>query len=245
MAFDMRAFYRPCAIGFRVEVHDQHHEHRNCTFDDSGNMDARDPTRSADALSCLDHLGWRKVRGPFISFFTDWTAALRRRQWIISRGASAVSIIVVWLKGLTGTYDAFDLATNLGFRSTDHFLPEILVHGGIFADSYRILTVIRGTQEVTDAALSVEGLMAMVTLPRELVTGQQASILLGIHHLPDFSDRLRDEIYTHTGVRDELKFLLLLLTMANIPHLCESNGLDTTITCQPHGIGWHFEGVVH
>lgn len=144
-----------------------------------------------------------------------------------------------------GTYDAFDLATNLGFRSTDHFLPEILVHGGIFADSYRILTVIRGTQEVTDAALSVEGLTAMVTLPRELVTGLQASILLGIHHLPDFSDRLRDEIYTHTGVRDELKFLLLLLTMANIPHLCESNGLDTTITCQPHGIGWHFEGVVH
>lgn len=127
-------------------VHDVHHPRRNCTFDQLGNMRARNPSRSADARACLDHLSWRRPGGPFISFFTSWNAALHWRQWMIKQGATEVVIVAVWLEGLPGIYDAFMMARALGFKNQrlDRFLYEVLVYGGVSADSYRVLAMFHG-----------------------------------------------------------------------------------------------------
>ncbi|KAH7112663.1 hypothetical protein EDB81DRAFT_826995 [Dactylonectria macrodidyma] len=113
MAFDLQTFRRPCDIGFRVEVHDADHPRRNCTFDPGGNMRARDPSHTGDAQACLDHLRWRRSGGPFISFFTNWNAALRRQRWMIEQeqGATEVLIVAVWLKGLPGVWSCALLIT--------------------------------------------------------------------------------------------------------------------------------------
>lgn len=107
-------------------------------------MRARDPSRAGDAQACLDHLRWRRSEGPFISFFTNWNAALRRQQWMIEQeqGATEVLIVAVWLKGLPVVYDAFSIADALNIESPNRFLHEVLIYGGISADRYRILAIL-------------------------------------------------------------------------------------------------------
>lgn len=85
MAFDLQDYRCQRNIGFRVEAHGQ-----NCTFDDDGNMVARNPWRTGDAQACSDHLRWEPREGPFISFFTSWNAALKRQQLMLRRGAEDI-----------------------------------------------------------------------------------------------------------------------------------------------------------
>ncbi|KAI8648836.1 hypothetical protein NCS56_01499600 [Fusarium sp. Ph1] len=245
MAFDLQTFRRACDIGFRVEVHDADHPRRNCTFDQGGNMRARDPSRTGDAQACLDHLRWWRLEGPFISFSTNWNTALRRRRRMIEQeqGATEVLIVAVWLKGLPGVYDAFSIADALNIESPDRFLHEVLIHGGISADSYRILAILHGIQTTEDVALSVDGMAMMANMPGDFIAGVQRTTLIGIRQLPDPTDRLRDEIYALTGTRDDAKFLLLTLSIANIAYFCESDAAATTITCPFVGLGWRIDNV--
>ncbi|KAI5925840.1 hypothetical protein F4810DRAFT_658500 [Camillea tinctor] len=241
MTFDLQSFCRPWDIGFRVEVHDDHPV-RNCTFDQHGNMTARNPSRSADAQACSDHLRWHKRGGPFISFFTNWNAALQRWRWMVKKkGVTKVIIVAVWLEGLPRVYDAFLMARALRFedRQLDLYLPEVLVDGGISADSYRVLTIFHGKQ-LAEIALSVDGLTMMVEIPGDFVADVLDRTLIGIRHRPDPSNKLRDEVYVHTGTRDDLKFLTLALSIGNVEYISESNNANTRITCPFLGIEWHF-----
>lgn len=244
MAFNLQKFHRPCDIGFRVEVHDNHRL-RNCTFDEYGNMRARNPLRPGDAQACRDHLKWPRLEGgPFVSFFTSWNAALRRRQWMIERGATEVVIVAVWLKDLPGIYDAFAIARVLGLEKLDLFLYEVLIHGGISADSYRILAMFHGIQSTVDVALCVARMTMMAEVPGDFIAGVQVRTPICTRQLPDLTVRLRDEIYMHAGKRDDAKFFPLILSMADLAYLCESNAAGTVITCPSAGLGWRIEAVV-
>ncbi|WXC51015.1 hypothetical protein QX201_010720 [Fusarium graminearum] len=182
MAFNLQGYHRPCDIGFRVESHGNHRL-QNCRFDEHGDIIARDPLRPGNAQACRDHLLWKRRGGPFVSFFTDWNAALRRRKWVVEEGATQVVIVAIWLKGLSGIYDAFEIANSLGLKKPgkpDLFRHEVLIHGGISADSYRILAMFPGVQPTVDIALCVPNMTMMVEVPRDFIAGVQVNTLMGI-----------------------------------------------------------------
>ncbi|KAL7959981.1 hypothetical protein V8C34DRAFT_277926 [Trichoderma compactum] len=181
MAFDLQTYRCQRSIGFRVEVHDENHPYQNCTFND-GDMIARNPWRTGDAQACRDHFRWgSRRRGPFISFFTSWKAALRRQQLMLSRGAEEVDIVAVWLNGLSLAYDAFRIARDLGLDNLEWFRNEVLVHGAIYADSYRILAILPGNGNTKEAALHIDGLNRTVEIYQEslLMGSASGGILVG------------------------------------------------------------------
>ncbi|KID90370.1 hypothetical protein MAJ_10966, partial [Metarhizium majus ARSEF 297] len=255
MDFDLQAFRRPCAIGFRVEVHDQGHRFQNCTFQGQhGNMRAHDHLRVADRQTCLYHLRGRPedpcycrrpkedcvcnrwwTGSPLISFFTNWNAALRRRQRMIDEGATEVLIIAVWLKGLPGVYDAYSIASALDLRNNnnlDPFLHEVWIHGGISADSYRILAMFHGTDNLEELALRVDGLTMMVWIPGGFIHAARARTYNG---RPDATDTLRNEIQARTGIIDNTKFLHLALSIGNVSYTVQNNNASTEIIAWPFG----------
>ncbi|KAL6791965.1 hypothetical protein J3E68DRAFT_57605 [Trichoderma sp. SZMC 28012] len=237
MAFDLQNYRCQRNIGFRVEADGQ-----NCTFDDDGNMVARNPWRTGDAQACSDHLRWRPREGPFISFFTSWNAALRRRQWMLNNGAREVIIVAVWLKGLPLVYDAWRIARDLNLNNLHRFENEVLVHGGIPADSYRILAIFHGKGNIKEAALHLEGLNTTVEVPGEFIDGVSIKKNIGGKH--DAAELLRDELYTHTGTRDDAKFIPLVLCMANLTYdrkVDDNTGAMILVSFGPFGgIGWRF-----
>ncbi|KAH7199208.1 hypothetical protein BKA60DRAFT_583176 [Fusarium oxysporum] len=246
MAFNLQEFHWPCDIGFRVEVHNNHRL-QNCTFDENGNMIARNPSRPGDAQACRDYLLWQRPGGPFVSFFTNWYAALRRRQWMIEQGATEVVIVAVWLKELSRIYDAFAIARVLGLEKVDKpdlFLYEVLIHGEISADSYRILAMFRGIQPTVDIALCVHKMNMMVEVPGDFIVGVQVRTFICTRRLPDLTVKLGDEIYMHTGRSDDAKLFPLVLSMANLAYLYEANAAGTVITCPSAGLGWRIEAFV-
>lgn len=237
MAFDLQSYSRHPDIGFRVEVHGQ-----NCTFDDDGNMRARNPSRTGDAQACSDHFRWGSRRkGPFISFFTSWNAALQRQQLMLRRGAEDVVIVAVWLTGLSLVYDALQIAQDLGLDNLGWFENEILVHGGIPADSYRILAIFNGNGNIKEVALHLDGLNTDVRIPGEFIDGISIKSIDG---KPDVTELLRDELYARTGTRDDAKFIPLVLRMADLTYdrkVDDNAGAMILVSFGPlGGRGWHF-----
>lgn len=243
MRFDVESFRRRCAIAFRVEVHDQGHYFRNCTFyDRNGNMRAHNPQRNSDTQACLDHLlPWQRKHcfrcrqageplcqrckgSPFISFFTDWNAALRRRQRMIDEGAKEVLIVAVWLQDLPGIYDAFSIAQALGLQNLDPFLKEIWVHGGISADSYRILAIFPGTKITEEVALRVNRLTMMVQMPGGFLRGVRTWSHNGVQFRPDATDALQEEIQSCTGIVSNVKFPHLALSIGDVSYSENDDG---------------------
>lgn len=72
---------------------------------------------------------------------------MKRRKTFIEQGAQNIIVIAVWLKGLE-VYDAYNIACNLGMDCPEQHLDEFLLHGAIWADSYRILAVFHGNLEL-------------------------------------------------------------------------------------------------
>ncbi|PTB59390.1 hypothetical protein M431DRAFT_75816 [Trichoderma harzianum CBS 226.95] len=205
-------------------------------------MVARNPWRAGDAQACSDHLQWRQREGPFISFFTSWNAALRRQHWLINNGAREVIIVAVWLDGLLLVYDARRIARDLNLGNLHWFQNEVLVHGGIPADSYRILAIFHCNGDIKDAALHLDGLNTEVRIPEGYIDG--VSIKGNIGGKPNITELLRDELYTRTGTRDDAKFIPLVLCMANLTYdwkVDDSAGPMILLSFGPlRGIGWCF-----
>lgn len=138
----------------------------------------------------------------FILFTNSWRRALQRRQRLIEDGEKDIVIIAIWSKGLHNVYDAYDVARMLGYldESSKH-LDKYLVHRGISADVYRILTIFNGQKEQKNIALGVPGLQGSVTIPSSSMTdvpGRTAK------------EKLENEIYQHTGVKGDSEQLLYL-----------------------------------
>ncbi|KAL7909476.1 hypothetical protein GGI35DRAFT_384053 [Trichoderma velutinum] len=223
MAFDLQTYRRQPTIGFRVKAYGQ-----NCTFDDDGNMIARNPCRTGNAQACEDHLRWRRRKGPFISFFTSWSAAIRRQQWMLDDGVKEVIIVAVWLNGLPLVYDALQIAQDLRLGRLRRFQNEVLVYGGISADSYRILSVFHGRGEIKKAALHVNGLSVTVEIPEEFIDEVSTERDISVK-LDDATEMLRDEIYSRTGTRDDTKFIPLVLSMAELSYFRKVDNAGTMI----------------
>ncbi|EHK16783.1 uncharacterized protein TRIVIDRAFT_65470 [Trichoderma virens Gv29-8] len=158
-------------------------------------MTARNPWRPGDGQACFDHLLWKQQRGPFISFFTSWRAAL---------------------EGLPLVYDALSIAQSLRLGRLHLFQDEVLVYGGISADSYRIRAIFHGNEKMVDATLSVYGIDVTVQMPGGFVDEVSTKMHVGTQRLPDATDALRDEIYMCTGTLDDDKLCGLALSMGGI-----------------------------
>lgn len=108
-------------------------------------------------------------------------------------------------------YDALAVARALGLENLEFFHHEALVYGAVHADSYRILATFDG-QRTARVTFCVDGQQVEVEMPSGLLTGVHACML--IPHLMDVTNMLRDEMYSLTGVCDDAKFRLLVLSMA-------------------------------
>lgn len=125
---------------------------------------------------------------------------------MIDKGAREVLIVAVWLQDLPGIYDAFSIAHALGFQNLGPFLNEIWVHGGISADSYRILAIFPGTKTTEEVALRVNTRTMMVQMPGGFIRGVRTRSHNGVQFRPDATDALREELQSCTGIVDDVKF---------------------------------------
>ncbi|KAF7514237.1 hypothetical protein GJ744_000007 [Endocarpon pusillum] len=173
-------------------------------------MVARDPNRPITREAFDDCLSWKKVETPFIPFFSNWQRALKMRRRLIEKGEEDVCIVAIWSKGLRNVYDAYEVAKTLVYgdgssnsrnRLADH-LDEYLVFREIPADAYRVLAIFNGRREQENIDLSVPGLTGSATVPDAFmrdVPGRTAK------------DKLKNEIYQHTGISEESEHLLYLV----------------------------------
>jgi len=175
-----------------------------------------------------DHMSWRPVDSPFVSFFRTWERAMYWRENLIrNRGGRGIRIIAVWLKGLTKVYDAYEIARHLGYprdlrRVLEHHRHEILVEGGIHGDDYRVLAIF-DSDALDEEAVSLSPLTGSqkryeATIPRGSLPGTIAT------------DSLRDAIHMLTGTRDDFKLYLLVLKMCGAIFACTTGqGGITTV----------------
>ncbi|KAK7575396.1 hypothetical protein V3481_017356 [Fusarium oxysporum f. sp. vasinfectum] len=148
---------------------------------------------------------------PFISFFNSWEKAKRKRKQILRMGARNVIIIAVWLKNKPFVYSAYDFAIDHGFPDDQVRCHEgeYLVYGGIPAEEYRILACFRG-DNLLDEELD---LTPFVSAPWKY----RVSIPAGSLPIPantSGAEALKMELYSLTGVLNDLKFFLLVLSLS-------------------------------
>ncbi len=152
-------------IGWRIECHDPTN---GLCYNRSFGRERADGmgTYGADLLhgswrQTLDsHLSWEKVATPFLSFFASQERAMAWRDHLIRRDASDIVMIAVWLRGKT-VYDASAIARALGYqvhspdkrRRLEHHDGELLLHGGLSSDEYRILLCAQTDSSLQQTAL--------------------------------------------------------------------------------------------
>lgn len=180
------------------------------------NMVARDCGIPPTWQACDNHLSWnRTANTPFLSFFTCWGQALRRRRYFQNRGEQGVVIIAVWAKDIHHLYKAEDIARALGWdnsgqdrrRKLAYFRHEYLVWGGIAADDYRILGVFSGDGPERSV------LLCSITMTNNTTHTFQASLPgnFGDNATQrDVSTEVLNEMHSCTGVIDAYKYNVLI-----------------------------------
>ncbi|EWG49590.1 hypothetical protein FVEG_09078 [Fusarium verticillioides 7600] len=203
-------------IGFRVECHDNINLSSirpRCYISDDDFWQAAE-----------SHLSWKPVRTPFVSFFRSWERALKWRKRLIKRKGKGIMIVAVWLKDLSGVYDAYNIAQCLidhqGPSSSselreklDYFRGELLVQGGIDYTEYRILACFQGDnpeierRPISPLLKSPERSLAM-SIPRGTLS------IYGKSNL-SITQQLECEMLSLTGVRNDVKLCVLVLAMCD------------------------------
>lgn len=205
-------------MGFRVEVHDRGHPSENKTFRyGQGSMVPRDPLRPLDAGAFRDHLNWgSRHAGPPLSFTSKWERAMIRMQRFIEQGARDVVVLAVWLEGLE-IYDAYGVAGRLQPAHQDRHLDEFLLRGAIDSESYRIMAAFDGNREQEDVTLTTISprIICTATIPRGFTRCAQFSAF-GQAPSRDATVNIRDELYSRTGTRDEVKLDSLLRRISGV-----------------------------
>ena len=82
----------------------------------------------------------------------------------------------------------------------------------------------------------------MIEVPGYFTVRVQVGTMLSSRQRPDLTVKPRDEIYTHTGKRNDVRLLPLVFSMTKLAYLYEISG--TVITCPFAGLGWHVEAIV-
>ncbi|RAL03486.1 uncharacterized protein BO80DRAFT_284736 [Aspergillus ibericus CBS 121593] len=150
-----------------------------------------------------DHLSWGRTPTRFLSFFSSWGRAIKRRQDLEDKRERDIIVIAIWAKDMPGVYSAEEVACRLEYsnmnpaaqRRWDHH-DEYLVEGGIPADDYRILAVFEGGGPPRRVVFEWPGLQASTTIPTGFFPGRRSN-----NPLQDIAD----EIYSRSGARDDLK----------------------------------------
>ncbi|KAG5747804.1 hypothetical protein H9Q69_009763 [Fusarium xylarioides] len=211
-------------VGFRVECHDN-----SCRFasQHSTNFNSIRPRYISDDdfwQAAENHLLWKRVRTPFVSFFTSWERALNWRKHLIERGGREIMIVAVWLKDLSGVYDAHNIAQRLldhqgpnsGSdlrRNLDNFREELLARGGIDYTEYRILACFEGDSfEIERRSIS-----PMLKFPEQRLTVYIPRGTLPMYGNSNLSvtQQLEYEMLSLTGVRNDVKLCALVLAMCD------------------------------
>lgn len=209
-------------IVLRVEAEFRDRSRSTPGFDDHQNLQSRDDRRnvrshnspcSPTEEAAYLHLTWSRhwpgitqpFESPFISLFTSYRSALRRKSWFLQRGARTVNILAYDVSRDETMLDALRLARH--FAQRESVLPwmwrrieqrnhgtEVLSTRGLFADDYNLLAVFPST---TDHEISLTTSRGTVKFPSEY--WWQNSLA------PDPFDALRSEVYMHTGKWDDLR----------------------------------------
>ncbi|KAH1971363.1 hypothetical protein KXW88_003158 [Aspergillus fumigatus] len=150
------------------------------------------------------HLSWKRQPTRFLSFFSSWRRAMKRRESLEQNGEEDIVVIAVWAKDLPGVYSAEEVASILGYSNTgpnprkrlcNHY-DEYLVEGGIAMDEYRILALFEGGGPDRDVVFECPFYRIPARIPREFLPGKRSN-----NPLVDIGD----EIYSHSGVRSDMK----------------------------------------
>lgn len=125
-------------------------------------------------------------------------------------------MVAVWAKGLAGVCSAEDAASRLGYSDTGLDIrkklyphcDEYLLEGGLAADEYRILAVFEGGGRERDVIFECPFYRIKVTIPSGFFLRWRSYNALG---------DIEDEIYSHSGVRDDKKRDELVKAIAGNP----------------------------
>ncbi|KAF3481525.1 uncharacterized protein GIQ15_04284 [Arthroderma uncinatum] len=136
--------------------------------------------------------------------------------WTQAEGKQELVLIVVWAKELGGVYDAEELASKMGYsdsnadnRKPRNHRDEYLVDRGI-GDEYRVLAVFEGGGPDSVVTFECSSYRIKTTLPNGYFTGRDGESPL---------EKIGNEIYRHTGVRDDSLRDYLVQSVARTPSL--------------------------
>ncbi|KAG8625174.1 hypothetical protein KVT40_006925 [Elsinoe batatas] len=227
----LQAERRP-SILYRTEVWDERHPWFNKSFDEDGNMVSRNPQATLDRRTMRRHLDIsNRQQTPLLSFSNSWDRAMARRRYYINDGASDVSIIAIWVDSSEEIYDAYDEARALGLPNFEQYLDEYLVHRAVAAYKYSILAVFRGIVPEADAQIVLPRYQSIIQVPGGL------PLLI--------ADWIRQEMYAHTGVFNDLKLYTFLCSLSRIPVQKEMRNGQVRLNClEPYfPASWTFNAV--
>ncbi|KAF5614394.1 uncharacterized protein FSUBG_274 [Fusarium subglutinans] len=227
-------------IGFRVECHD-----KNCGFVVSQHSLNLSSIRPRCYISDDDfwqaaecHLLWKRIRTPFVSFFRSWERALNWRKHLIEKGGRGIMIVAVWLKDLSGVYDAYNIAQRLlacqgpmssnGLRrNLDKFRGELLVQGGIDYMGYRIMACFQGD----NPEIERQSISPLLGFPEHKLTVDIPRGTLPVYGNSKLSiaQKLEYEMLSLTGVRNDAKLCVLILAMCDCEMEMEAENKKMTI----------------
>ncbi|KAH6867696.1 hypothetical protein B0T10DRAFT_502205 [Thelonectria olida] len=226
-------------IGFRVECHNPGLDCYNARLFDGSILPRSAPIDQTWSEAVNTHLSWTHQPTPFVSFFVSWQRAMGWRRWLIrSKNATNIVVIAVWLRDKPGVYDAFELAIDLGYSSQSgsrrrpaNHEGEVLVYGGIAADEYRILACFRGDSAST-RTISLRPLLSIGDSDGTDTEVPADCFLEG-------DDQLELELRSLCGVRNDLKFCTLVLSLCNYNYTLQTAGKIVRVRSRlPFGI--HF-----
>ncbi|KAI9839778.1 MAG: hypothetical protein M1837_002017 [Sclerophora amabilis] len=158
----MNSMSDPPQILFRLIHGGGPHLSPTPTFNQTGDLVARNPSEPISLQSVDDHLSWSLEPTPFLSFCN----AAKARRWVNylhHEGARDITLIAVNASSMTNIFDAYQIAQRLGYRN-DNLDPdrqlryhrgEYLMWVGYSADSYRLLTVTLDSQPTRGIAVAI------------------------------------------------------------------------------------------
>ncbi|QVM09593.1 hypothetical protein D8B26_004248 [Coccidioides posadasii str. Silveira] len=151
-----------------------------------------------------DRLSWKKRPTRFLSFFSSWRRVMKRQEYLEGDEKKDIVVIALWAKSLAGVYSAKEVAYTLGYSDTGpdprkklrNHHDEYLVEGGIAADEYCILAIFEGGGPEREVTFECPFYRISATIPSGFFPGRKSNNAL---------EDIEDEIYSHSGVRDDRK----------------------------------------
>ncbi len=145
--------------------------------------------------------------------------------------------MAVWLQGKT-IYNAYDIARTIGYqthsadrrRRLEHHEGELILHGGISSDEYRMLFCAHTDSLLTQVA-SLSPLVVQQLPPYQAIIPRY-SVKLPVGALDKSTDAVTAlllEYLSLNGILHPLKFCILVLAMAGQHWRISRTGRRTTV----------------